>query len=179
MLLDLIPAPYRIAAELAIVAALVGGFAFFVHHERELGRTEGRAEVQARWDSAVQKQQAQAIADAQANAKETQRRLARDKEHQDAYDTELAQARADADRATASADGLRQRANQYAAAARRAAGNTAAVVNGTPTGDPAGVLADVLGKVGDRSRLLAAYADAARRAGKQCERDYDTLRGAP
>jgi hypothetical protein len=34
----------------------------------------------------------------------------------------------------------------------------------------------VLGKVGDRSRLLAAYADAARRAGLQCARDYETLR---
>jgi hypothetical protein len=173
--LDLIPAPYRLAAELAIVVAMTGGAAWFVHHERALGRDEGRAEVQTKWDRARAVQQDQAIADAAANAKETQRRLARQKEAQDAYDTELAQARADADRAGAAADGLRQRAQAYAAAARRAASNPAAVGNSAPAGDPVMVLADVLGKVGDRSRLLAAYADAARRAGKQCEAAYDAL----
>lgn len=170
--------PSRVAAELIgiaiICAALIGGLTWFAHHERAIGRFQ----VQARWDASIVKQQADALAESQANAKETQRRLERQKENQDAYDAELARARADAASATDAAGRLRQRAEQLAAAARRAASNAAAGSVGSTAPDASGMLSDVLGKAVERSRLLAAYADAARRAGLQCERDYDALKAS-
>ena len=44
------------------------------------------------------------------------------------------------------------------------------------TGDPIGVLADVLRSADERAGVPAEYADAARIAGQRCERDYDALR---
>jgi hypothetical protein len=92
--LDLIPAPYRLAAELAIVVALAGGVAWFVHHERELGRDEGRAEVMA----TVNKQKAEAsalLAAETARVRATEAALAAFKDKQeitDANNRELTQA---------------------------------------------------------------------------------------
>jgi hypothetical protein len=166
---------YKLAAIALVVLGLAGAVTFAIHRYGN-GRYEaGKAEVTAKWDKERAQQAAAALAESQANARETQRRLAAQQESQHEYDAQLAQARRDAAAANAALDGLRKRANQYAAAARRAASNPAAVGNSAPASDAAGVLADVLGKLGGRAQLLAAYADAARRAGKQCERDYDAL----
>jgi NADH dehydrogenase/NADH:ubiquinone oxidoreductase subunit G len=172
--MSLIPLPWRIAAFALMLAGLAAAGGLFVSHERDIGRNEVRAE----WAKEKAAQLAQANREAESNAKETQRRLERQGDAQREYDAQLAQAQHDAAAATAALDGLRRRAAQYAAAARGAASHPAAVGNGPATDDPSGVLADVLGKLGGRAQLLAAYADAARRAGKQCERDYDTLRDA-
>lgn len=48
---------------------------------------------------------------------------------------------------------------------------------GTATGDALDLLADMLSRVDGASGELAAYADAARIAGHQCERSYDALIG--
>lgn len=173
-LLNLIPLPWRLGIIAALLAAVGAGVLAYGHHEHSLGMQA----TQAQWDAERAKQAAQALAEAESNAKETQRRLERQGDAQREYDAQLAQAQHDAAAATAALDGLRRRAAQYAAAARGAASHPATVGNSPATDDPSGVLADVLGKLGGRAQLLAAYADAARRAGKQCERDYDTLRDA-
>ncbi|AFQ48280.1 DUF2514 family protein [Burkholderia cepacia] len=53
--------------------------------------------------------------------------------------------------------------------------HTAATAGGAPAGDRIGMLADVLGSIDDRAGALAEYADRARIAGQQCERDYHSL----
>lgn len=99
-------------------------------------------------------------------------RLNRQREQSD-HDTRqaLAAAAADRDRAAAVAGQLRNRL--AALAAQRA--NPPAVGQRPATDDPIGVLADVLGRADNRAGILASYADAARIAGQQCERDYDAL----
>lgn len=173
--LDLMPLPYRIAAIAFLVLGIAAAGTLAVHQYGN-GRYEaGKAEVTAKWNAEKAKQTAAALAESESNAKETQRRLERQKEAQDEYDAKFAQAQRDAAAATAAVSGLRQRAAQYAAAARRTASNPAAVSNGAPAADAAGMLADLSGKLSERAQLLAAYADAARRAGKQCEAAYDSL----
>jgi hypothetical protein len=172
MAADVVTWKFKAIALLVILTALTGATTWFMHHEREIGRDEIRAERTL--EHAQQKEVA--LEESIANAKETQRRLERQKGAQDAYDQDLAHARADADGARTAADGLRQRAEQLARAARGAAGDRAAGVDGKATRDPAGMLADVLGRVVERAQRVAEYADAARAAGLQCERDYDALR---
>ncbi|MCW3641558.1 DUF2514 domain-containing protein, partial [Burkholderia cenocepacia] len=78
---------------------------------------------------------------------------------------------ADAFAARAAAGSLQQRVDQLAAAARHPA-----VAAGSPAaGDALDMLADVLGRIDQRAGDLAEYADRARIAGQQCERDYDAL----
>jgi len=165
----------RVLIVAAAVAAAWAAIAGFIHHERDIGRQEVRAE----WALDREKQKDAAIAQATANAQETQRRLAAQKEIQDAHDKDLARARADAAGAAVAAGRLRSQIAVYTAAARRAAGNPAAAGDSTPAGDPIGVLADVLGRADKRAGILATYADAARAAGLQCERSYETLSPAP
>lgn len=166
-LLDLIPGP-RWLVELAFALLVLGICAGFVHYEKHLGVVHGRAEVQAKWD-------AKAAEDARLAAQETQRRLDAQEENQRAHDKELAQAQADAAVAHAAADRLQRQLAAFVAASRHPAAGSV----GTPAGDPIGVLADVLSRADKRAGILAAYADAARAAGLQCERNYDALRAHP
>lgn len=174
-LTDVVPVQYRLAAyaALAVITGLaLWGATEYLRHE---GVVEGRAQVQTDWDKERATLATAALRKSQENAQETQRRLAAQKEAQDAHDQELAHARADAASAHAALVRLRERAAQYAAGGG-ASGHPATGGDGAAAGAPAGVLADVLGRLGSRAELLAAYADAARRAGLQCERDYDSLR---
>lgn len=79
--------------------------------------------------------------------------------------------------AVAAADSLR---SATAAAAERAraqcADSTASGLR--ETADPIGLLAIVLGRIDDRATELAEAADAARIAGRACEREYDAAREA-
>lgn len=93
--------------------------------------------------------------------------------------TQIAAAQADADGARHASDGLRHRIAHLVAEARGRAANPSAAPAVEATGDPIGVLADVLGRADERAGVLAAYADAARIAGKSCERDYDALTEPP
>jgi hypothetical protein len=83
-------------------------------------------------------------------------------------------ARADAAAAGAVADRLRQQL-----ATVRSASRPASAAGRASTGDPIGVLADVLERADRRAGDLAAYADAARIAGLACERSYDSLTTTP
>lgn len=160
---------------LALVGVMVAGYQWWRDAVRDEGVVAGRAEVQKKWDDATLAHQHAVIEEAHANAKETQRRLERQKENQDAQDKELAIARAAADRNGIAADELRV---QNADAAKR----WSATLGDSPTaGDLAaaaqtiGVLADVSGRADRRAGVLASYAEAARAAGLKCERDYDAL----
>ncbi|MCA8239842.1 DUF2514 family protein [Burkholderia sp. AU32262] len=117
---------------------------------------------------AAQKAQLGAVEAARA---EEQRRTAAQSEIANDANKQRTAALADAFAARAAAGSLQQRVDQLVASARHP--TTAA---GSPaTGDALDLLADVLGRADERAGELAAYADAARIAGQQCERDYDAL----
>lgn len=105
---------------------------------------------------------------------EEQRRTAAQTEIANVATKDAETARGDARAAGAAAEQLRGRVAQLLAASR-AAGNPAAAGGGSPTDDPIGMLADVLGRADQRAGILAEYADAARIAGQACERSYDAL----
>ncbi|UQP02297.1 DUF2514 domain-containing protein [Burkholderia multivorans] len=118
----------------------------------------------------VAAQKAQIAAVAAARAEEQRRTAAQSEIAKDANQQRTA-ALADAFAARAAAGSLQQRVDQLVAAARHpatAAGSAAA-------GDALDLLADVLGRADETSGELAEYADRARIAGQQCERDYDAL----
>lgn len=66
-LLGLIPAPFRLYAELACIALVaslvIGGVAWFSHHERNIGR----AQVQTKWDAERVKLQGEVQAQQERN----------------------------------------------------------------------------------------------------------------
>ncbi|KVF81853.1 DUF2514 family protein [Burkholderia vietnamiensis] len=120
--------------------------------------------------------QAKQIDGLQAERDESNRRAAAQSENAKDANQQRTAALADAFAARAAAGSLQQRVDQLVAAARHPAATT-----GSPTaGDALDLLADVLGRADQRSGELAEYADRARIAGQQCERDYDALivRGA-
>ncbi|MBR8317286.1 DUF2514 family protein [Burkholderia dolosa] len=85
------------------------------------------------------------------------------------------QALVDAVAAASAAERLRKQLAAYVERARHSAASA-----GSPaTGDALDLLADVLGRTSDAATELADYADRARIAGQQCERDYDALNGNP
>jgi hypothetical protein len=75
-------------------------------------------------------------------------------------------------------NGLRERAAALAATATRCAApaDPAPATVSPPAGNPAVVLADVLGRLEAAGRELAAVADARAAAGSACERAYEALR---
>jgi hypothetical protein len=167
--------PYRLLIELAMVAALAAAVGFYIHHIREEGVVQGRAEIQQKWDAEKRVQLAAAVAEGEANAKETKRRLTAQQEAQHAHDEEDARIRADADRARVAAGSLRKQLAEFAAAARRAASDPKSVANSAPAGDPIGVLAELFSSADDRAGILAQALDASHAAGLQCVREYDAL----
>lgn len=118
-------------------------------------------------------QKAQLVAVAAARAEEQRRTAAQSEIAKDA-NQQRTTALADAFAARAAAGSLQQRVDQLVAAAR----HPATAPGGPPTGETLDLLADVFGRADQRQGELAAYADAARIAGQQCERDYDALTAA-
>ncbi|KVE31069.1 DUF2514 family protein [Burkholderia sp. TSV86] len=145
---------------LAVIAAAVVGSA--------TGYFKGHADGVRTTTAATQKAQLDAVTAARA---EEQRRTAAQQEIAEDAAKQRDRARADAARAADAADGLRK---QVAVLVERAR-HSAVAAGSAPTGDPIGVLADVLGSIDDRASELAEYADRARIAGQQCERDYGAL----
>lgn len=120
--------------------------------------------------AAAAAQKAQLVAVAAARTEEQRRTAAQSEIAKDANQQRTA-ALADAFAARAAAGSLQQRVDQLVAAARRPAASA-----GSPAaGDPLDLLADVLSRADQRAGELAEYADRARIAGQQCERDYDAL----
>ena len=82
---------------------------------------------------------------------------------------------ADARRADAAAVGLRQRAQQLAAAARCPTSDLALAGSGPAASAPGDLLADMLSRLDEAAGAVGRYADDARLAGQLCERAYDAL----
>ena len=105
-----------------------------------------------------------------------------DEQRRTAAQTEIANAaiqtakaaQADARIADAARRELLARATALANAASRP-GDSDSVSGGTSAGDAAVLLADVLGKIDQRTQELAEFADAAHIAGRACEQSYDAL----
>lgn len=146
-----------------LVLALLAGFAWFVHSEREVGAQKVRDEVAAA--TAVQKA---------ADDAETQRRVT--EQQGIIHDAELqaSAARADAARAASARDAFRVQLAAVVAANRRPA-DSASAASSAPASDPLGVFAEMLGRVDDAAGRFAAEADANRIAGLACERAYSSL----
>jgi hypothetical protein len=115
--------------------------------------------------------QTQAVNAARA---EEQRRTAAQSEVAKDANTQRTAALADAFAARAAAGGLRDQVASLVRSAKAASHSTAAA-GGPTTGDALDLLANVLSQSDQRAGDLAAYADSARIAGEQCERDYDAL----
>lgn len=173
--LDLIPGARWV--HVAIAAAVVGlvGAAFLVQH----GQIQSlRVKLSAEQTGRAQDREAYAAAALKASTEyraEEQRRAAEQQEKIDAAEQKLVQERADRAVADAAAGRLSQRVAALVAAAREAARNPQAVQPGAAADDPAGMLADVLGRCVQRVRLLATLADERGTAGQLCEQSYDAL----
>jgi hypothetical protein len=113
-----------------------------------------------------------------AERAERQEEARRNSEQRKALDeaaNENRTARADLAIARSAGDRLRQQIAKYADAARQARDRASTLDRSAATGDPIGVLADVLGRCSKRVEILAGYADASRIAGTLCERSYGAL----
>ena len=80
-------------------------------------------------------------------------------------------ARADADAANAANRKLRKSLADYRA---RHANTTASTGEGEPDTDPVGVLADLLGRMGEAGGRISRYADEVKIAGAACEAAWPT-----
>ena len=137
-------------------AALVAVGAIFaialssVWHSAKIGR------IEAKHASQIEKVKADAAA---AQAKFTE---ALNETH-----AQTIKARADADRANDANRKLRQSLADYRA---RHANTTASAGQGEPDSDPIGVLADLLGRMGEAGERISRHADEVKIAGAACEK---------
>jgi Na+-transporting methylmalonyl-CoA/oxaloacetate decarboxylase gamma subunit len=146
-----------------LVLALLAGFAWFVHSEREVGAQKVRDEVAAA--TAAQKV---------ADDAETQRRVTAQQAVSHDAQLQADAARADAARADAARNAMRVQLAGFVATNRRAANSTAAA-GSSPSDDPIGVLAEVLGTVDDAAGRYAAEADANWIGWSACIKSYNAL----
>lgn len=153
------------AAAIILVLAVVFGLgtalgagATASHYRAKLASLQ---HTQAEAESA---RQTALIAAAQADA-EKQRKVL------DEVNETAKQARADADAATAANRKLRQSLASYRA---RYATAVASAGQGEPGGDPIGVLADLLGRMGEAGERVSRYADEVKIAGAACEAAWPT-----
>lgn len=161
----------------ALAAAVIGGITWAYEQWRESvfqeGDAAGAARVQGLWDEDRARAQAATLEAAEAAAKETQRRLARQKENDDAQAAQLARVAADRDAARAAAGGLQLTAAAYldAAGCGNSTGHSALECVRAATARAL----EVFGQCSNRVAELAAAVDDARTRGQRCEADYDAL----
>ena len=97
------------------------------------------------------------------------------KEINDDAEKRLAQVRADATLADASAGRLSVRVTALVAQARTAAANPPAVGASAPASDPIGMLAELQRRADEAAGIYARIADERGAAGSTCEREYDAV----
>lgn len=120
----------------------------------------------------IERDQAQAVADAQGLARATEhRRQAAIEGVQNDANEKIAAASADAAASAAVATRLRAQVARL----RGAASDSTTTGAGQTADDPVGLLAVVLGELDDRAGILAEYADRARLAGLACEAAYEAM----
>ncbi|ALD90296.1 hypothetical protein CR3_1054 [Cupriavidus gilardii CR3] len=164
--------PWR-AVAVVVLAGAAFGAGWTVNGWRKGGEIDRLRRGYAEERLAQEAAKVGAVGDAR---REEQRRLFEQAEIANAAKKEAARARADARDADADAVAgrLRKRVADLVAT-NRAGGDSAATSGSTAAGDPIGVLADVLERADRRAGILAEYADAARVAGRACERAYGAL----
>ena len=164
-----------------LVALALAGVQTWRLQRAQLSAADLRTEIQAQRRQAAE-DRAQAVA-ASASAAAAYRSIEQawiTKHQEIARDAET-QARAlDAARTAGriAGDGLRQRAAELAATAAcpaPTAPGPAPTPSSPPTPSPAAVLADVLGRLEEAGRELAAVADARGTAGVACQKAYESL----
>lgn len=154
----------------ALIAAVLLALLAAAWQWREATAAEARAETAEGQRDAFSK----ALDESTKARAEESRRTKRMQENQDAEFLARQAAQRDAAAARAALGGLRERA-QALAATSCPARDPEAAPGGPSATDPARVLADVLGEVGEEARRYAEIADSARIAGQLCERAYDAL----
>ena len=165
--------PWRLIAISVLAAAVLGalGMQYVTIQHLRAGLAEQKATMsQERANAAFA-----VVKRHERYREEEHRRAAAQQEALDAAEHNAAQARADLVIADAAAGRLRDRIATLVAAAREAASHPQAGQPGAPAADPAGLLADVLGRCITRVRVLASIADERGTAGQLCERSYDAL----
>lgn len=163
----------RLAACAGLAAALGGAVLAFGHHERDIGRSEVRAE----WHADQAQQLAAMLADREQAATESQRRLAAMQEIVHDATAQKTAALADAGRARAERDSLRNQQSRYVASvhAGLAAGGAASALGGTSAGSAVDLLSDLFSESDEGAGIMASALDSAHAAGLACERAYDSL----
>ena len=161
----------RLAALVVILVALAGA-AWKLHHS---GYVEGKAEVRLAWDASVSKQRAAALAEEQANAAESARRIKAQQENDHAQEKLLAAARADAARNAADADRLRAMSADAARHWRDALNNSPTSTVCQAAGAAIMVSAELFERANRAANELADYADRSRIAGDTCAGAYQAL----
>lgn len=142
------------AAAVAFAIGLtIGAGATGSHYRHKIAKMEGqRIEREAAIANAVLETQT-----AEINKMQRALNYANEQTHQ---------ARADADAANAANRKLRESLASYRA---RYANTTASSGAGEPNSDPIGVLADLLGRMGEAGERISRYADEVKIAGAACE----------
>jgi hypothetical protein len=172
--MNLIPEPYKLLAELAMVGAAVAGIGFIGARLEHNSMQVKLDAVQHAWDAERAQESAAALKATQEARAEEQRRTVATQEvvkHAQAQTVVVAAA---AGRALDALARLRQRAAAVAASGG-VPGDSSAPSRGASAAGPGLVLADVLGRMGEDGGRVAAYADRARVAGDACERWADAL----
>ena len=163
--------PARLYIYAAVVVAALAGLWGFGHSRYKAGE----ANVIAQWTAQREADKTTALTVAANNAKETQRRITKQKENDDAQAAQIARSNADLVAAGAAADRLRQQSDSYRTAVRRAAGNPPTGTSSTPASNAVDVFADLFGRADKTAGELGAALDRSYAAGVRCARDYDAL----
>jgi hypothetical protein len=162
-----------LAAAVAACCAL-GAVAAWQYSQAVTARSE-RDKVKAVFDA----YKLQAVTDAlQAAEKARAEERLVQKQQQEALNAahlNLVQARRDADSSRSALGRMQQRAQATAALGHCKAADPGPTQDGPAASNPAGLLADVLGQLGEEARRYAEIADAARISGQLCEAHYDAL----
>ncbi|MFJ4055099.1 DUF2514 domain-containing protein [Pseudomonas sp. NPDC089743] len=155
----------------ALLLALLASYWGVYQHGRSVERAEA-AQASAQRDSGDRL--AEVIGERSARQEEQRRAMAQEEARAHAQEERTI---ADAGAAGADAAGqrLRDESAKFAATISCPGADTAAVARGQAATRAAMVLSDLLARADARAGELAKAHDAARSAGRQCEREYDAL----
>lgn len=160
----------------AVVVGLLAAKAGYDRHQRGIGA----AEVQAHWDAEKVTQQHDLIVKQAADAAETERRLAAQRENINETTAQLNRARADADAARTAGQRLRAQLAKYVASHNDTGpGNPGPAGVGEAAGSGVTLLADLFQEADATAGELAQALDRSRAAGLACERAYESLKASP
>ncbi|MDM1714354.1 DUF2514 domain-containing protein [Pseudomonas sp. 165] len=163
------------AIRVAVLLALLASYWGVYQHGRSVERAEAATET-AKRDSGDRL--AEVIGERSARQEEQRRAQAQEEARAHAQEE-----RTIADAGAAGADAVGQRLRndgaKFAAAISCPGTDTAAVARGQAATRAAMVLSDLLARADERAGDLAKAYDAARTAGRQCEREYDALTMKP